>query len=218
MIGWLYNHQSIQVWPSLGDSEDKEWTSHDEIVVYTRFDYEHRTRWWEQVEPATAVTRVLKWLDGLASKPGDVINIVLIGHGSPDGVDLRGQVLGPVELTSRCSRFLDVRINVVVKACYSGVFAKAFKVSDQRKIYVHTSANSNQRSWSNRRSISGHFKNSVFGVAYVRTLGLMKDPDENWSCWTVAKQKSFIEDQLNKAKIPLERHSSLQLLMDYVDA
>jgi hypothetical protein len=39
----------------------------------------------------------------------------------------------------------------------------------------------------------------------------MQDPDENW---TVAKQKSFLEDQLNKATIPPERRSSPQLMTD----
>lgn len=97
----------------------------------------------------------------IASKPGGIIiTVMLIGHGSPDGVNLGEQILNPAALTSRCSRFpADVQINIVIKACYSGVFAKAFKVSNQRK--------TDQRSFSGRRSaISGRVRNSVFGAAY----------------------------------------------------
>jgi peptidase C13-like protein len=143
--------------------EDEDWTSHNEIVVYTRLDHEHRTQWWEQIKPEDTITKVFEWLDGriIASKPGGIITVMLIGHGSPDGVNLGGQILNPAALTSRCSRFpADVQISIIIKACYSGVFAKAFKVSNQRKIYVHTSAKSDQRSFSGRRSaISGRVRN-----------------------------------------------------------
>jgi hypothetical protein len=60
------------------------------------------------------ITKVFEWLDGriIASKPGGIITVMLIGHGSPDGVSLGGQILNPAELTSRCSCFpADVQIN-----------------------------------------------------------------------------------------------------------
>lgn len=185
------------------DGED--WDSGGELAVYTRWDFEHRTRWWTQLrdyEAPNTVTMVMEWISHCTQTTGsgDVVSIILIGHGSPDGVCLGGSLLTPESLASACS-FLhpDVQVNIVVKSCFSGRFLQAFQTSGRAKNYIHTSAKKNEKSYSERRSISGRLRNSVFGASFVRTLGLMQDPEENW---TLEKHDNFIKIQSAKAPVP----------------
>jgi hypothetical protein len=194
-----------------------EWDSGDELTVYTRFDFEHRTRWWEQLnreECRTVISRVLEWIKTRTerARPGDIVSIILIGHGNPQGILLGGRTFTPADLASACASFaLDVQVNIVIKACYSGAFAKAFKVSNQRNIYIHISARDCEKSYSARRSISGRLRNSIFGAAFIRTFGLMRDPDE---IWTLEKQRAFVKGKLNEPAVPLQRRSSPQVASD----
>ncbi|KAK9318789.1 hypothetical protein V1517DRAFT_95078 [Lipomyces orientalis] len=179
---------------------DDDWDSDDHIVMYTKWEWEHRSPWWIQVKPQeerTLGSKVLDWIREQAneSKPKDIVSIILIGHGSPEGITLGGVNFSPSDLAGACSLFrTDVQVNVVVKACHSGTFASAFRVTNQRNIYVHTSAQVNEKSYSARRSISG-LRNSHFGQAFVRTLGLTRDIDDNW---TLQKQKSYIQERLSR--------------------
>lgn len=180
--------------PEIADGEDRP--SEDHISVYSRWDFEHRTPWWDQLKPQDAkgngvVNRVLEWINECAqqTKAVDVVSIVLIGHGGPSGISLGGATLSPAALASACSALPQgVQVNIVVKACQSGVFAEGFKAGNRKNVYVHTSAKSDESSWSTGRSISGRTRNSVFGGAFVRTLGLMRDPEE---IWTLSKQEDF---------------------------
>lgn len=148
----------------------------------------------------------------MASKPGDVVSLILIGHGSTEGIVLGGNILNPAELAAACSIFpADVQVNIIVKACYCDKISKAFRVANQRNLCTHTSANSNERSFSARRSISDQAGNSIFGAAFVHTLGLMPDTDE---IRTLEKQADFLEKQLNRARIPSKRYSTPQVVLD----
>ncbi|BDD56814.1 hypothetical protein MAP00_002234 [Monascus purpureus] len=57
----------------------------------------------------------------------------------------------------------------------------------------------------NRRSASGRARNSLFGQEFVRTLGLMRDDDEDW---TLQKQKAYIHQRLDDPKIPTTAQST----------
>lgn len=196
---------------------DGEWTGGDEIVVYTRFEFEHRTRWWTQLredERRTACAKVLEWIRAraLETKPGDIVSIILIGHGNTEGIVLGGVLLEPAELAAACSLVpATVQVNIMIKACYSGIFTTAFKVSNQRNFHVHTSANKCEKSYSTRRSISNRVRNSIFGEAIVPTLGLMKDEEERW---TLKKQDTHVENQLAASTIPRSRRSTPQVGSD----
>jgi Peptidase C13 family len=200
---------------------NEDWKSGDELVVYTRFDFDHRTTWWTQLnkeERRTIIPRVLEWIRTRTqeAKPGHIVSIILIGHGNAKGIRLGGGVFQPTDLAAACSSFAPaVQINVVIKACNSGVFAKAFKVSNQRSIYVHTSAQADESSFSERRSISGRQRNSVFGAAFVRTFGLMRDPDE---IWTLDKQTSFVKGIVSGPTVPPNRRSTPQVVSDSPNA
>lgn len=123
----------------------------------------------------------------------------------------------------------EVQINLILKTCSSGAFAKTFRVRGQRNIYVHASfKDKEEQSFSDRRSVSGRVRNSLFGAAFVETLGLMKDLDE---IWTLGKQKKKLEADLSDPLVPKSKishpqvfsHSATKRLMkdilgrDYVD-
>lgn len=154
--------------------------------MYTRWDFEHQTRWWTQLrqhEAPNAVTKVMEWVARCTrtTGPGDVVSIILMGHGEPSGICLGGSLLTPESLANACSLLHpNVQVNIVVICCYSGSFLQAFQSSGRGKAYVHTSATENEKSYSERRSIFGRFRNSAFGSSFVRTFGLMQDPEENW--------------------------------------
>lgn len=190
------------------DGED--WDSGGELAIYTRWDFERRTRWWTQLrgnEAPNVVKMVMEWISRCTrtTGPGDVVSIILIGHGAPSGICLGGSRLTPESLASACSLLHPgVQVNIIVKCCYPGSFLQAFQTSGRAKGYVHTSAAKNEKSYSERRSISGRFRNSAFGPSFVRTFGLMQDSEENW---TLGKQGNFIKARL--AKTPV--HSNPQL-------
>jgi hypothetical protein len=176
---------------------DVDWDSGDEVVKYTRWQHDHRESWWTQANQPSwtaAKSNILEWINAKAdtAKPGDIVTIILIGHGNKNGIYIAGVPLSAPELTAACSNFAaDIQVNIVIKACSSGAFAKAFRVSGQRNIYVHTSSKDEEEgSFSDRRSISGRVRNSLFGASFVETLGLMRDEEE---LWTLDKQKIKLE-------------------------
>ena len=66
------------------------WDSGDQIAIYTRWQYEHRELWWDQVRRElwpTTKDRVLRCIDNKSHDvtSGDIVTIVLIGHGNPKG-------------------------------------------------------------------------------------------------------------------------------------
>ncbi|KAL1999705.1 hypothetical protein VTN02DRAFT_4146 [Thermoascus thermophilus] len=193
------------------------WDSGDHIAIYSRWDWEHRPPWWIQLnssEVHTVASKVLEWVHKQAAdtKPKDIVSIVLIGHGNQHGITLGGIDFPPADLAAACSFFHpDVQVNVVVKACDSGSFARPFRVANQQNIYVHTSAQAGQLSYSDRRSASGRVRNSLFGQGFVRTLGLMRDDDENW---TLQKQKAYIYQRLNDPNIPTTLRSTPEFFTD----
>ena len=157
------------------------WDSDDQIASYTRWQYEHRELWWDQVRRElwpTTKDRVLRWIDNKSHDVinGDIVTIVLIGHGDSEGIYIAGKPLSPSDLAVACTKFPpEVQINLILKACSSGAFAKAFRVLGQSNMYVHTSSKDKaEKSYSDRRSISGRLRNSLFGAAFVETLGLME--------------------------------------------
>lgn len=176
-----------------------------EIAIYTRWEFEHRTRWWTQLgqhEAPNAVTKVMEWVARCTrtTGPGDVISIILIGYGTPSGIYLGGSLLTPELLASGCSSLHpDVQVNIVVKCCYSDSFLRAFQAPGRGKAYIHTSATENETSCSEQRSVPGRFRNSAFGSSFVRTFGLMQVPEEHW---TLEKHGNIIKVQSTKTAVP----------------
>lgn len=210
---------------------DDSWDSDDQIAIYTRWQYEHKETWWEQVCREmwpTARDGVLRWMENKAhdAKPGSIIKIILVGHGDENGIYIGGKPLSPSTLARACANFQkNVQFNLVFKACSSGAFAKAFRIVGQTNLYLHTSSKDEvKKSYSDRRSVSGRLRNSLFGAAFVETLGLMKEDE----IWTLEKQKHKMEAGVSSPRVPpsLISHpqvisgSSAKRLMwsrDYID-
>lgn len=184
--------------------DDENWGSGDEIAMYTRFDWNHRTRWWTQLEKPkvdNARSMILEWIADCAktAKAGDILNIILIGHGTTGGIILGGRLLEPMALANACSHLpVDVQLNIVVRSCSSGIFTKVFETSQRDRQYIHTSANSKQRSFSAQRSVSGRYRNSHFGSAFVKR----QEPEETWK---LIKHDGFIKSPCEKPINPLQR-------------
>lgn len=71
---------------------DNGWDSDNQIAIYSRWQYEHREFWWEQVRQElwpTAKDEVLRWIENKAqdAKPGSIVTIILIGHGDENGAN-----------------------------------------------------------------------------------------------------------------------------------
>ena len=197
---------------------DDSWDSDDQIAIYTRWQYEHRETWWEQIRREmwpTARDGVLRWMENKAddAKPGSIVTIILVGHGDENGIYIGGKPLSPSTLAGACAKFQNnVQINLVIKACSSGAFAKAFRVVGQTNLYLHTSSKDEvEKSYSDRRSVSGRLRNSLFGAAFVETLGLMKDEDE---IWTLEKQKQKMEAGVSGPRVPPSLISHPQVVSD----
>ena len=98
----------------------ENWMSgNDQISIYKRWDFEHGTRWWDIVDPQHIIPKIQEWIGtrSRAAKPGDIVSIILIGHGGPEGIRLGRSVLAPETLASMCKSFpADVQINLVVKS------------------------------------------------------------------------------------------------------
>lgn len=133
----------------------------------------------------TAKDGVLRWMENKAhdAKSGSFVTIIRIGHGDENGIYIGGKPLSPSDLDGACAKFqTSVQINLVIKDCSSGAFAKAFRIVGQTNLYLHTSSKVEvEKSYSDRRSVSGRLRNSFFGAAFVETLGLMKDEDKIWT-------------------------------------
>ncbi|KAN0072943.1 hypothetical protein V8E54_009057 [Elaphomyces granulatus] len=180
--------------------------------------YDHREAWWTQVnEPSwrSVKSDILRWIESRVcnAKPGDIVTIVLIKHENTDGIFIGGLPLSPSELATACANFAaDVQVNIIIKACSSGAFANAFRVSGQRNLYVHTSSKDrHEKSFSDRRSISGRVRNSLFGSSFIETLGLMRDEEE---IWTLGKQKQKLAYDLDNPRVPELRRSHPQVASD----
>jgi hypothetical protein len=200
------------------EAEGAGWDSGDEIAIYTKWQHDHRETWWTQVnQPSwpSVKPNILNWIDNKVhnAQQGDIVTIILIGHGNKNGISIGDIPLSASELATACANFApDVQVNIIIKACSSGAFAKAFRISGQRNRYVHTSSkDKDERSYSDRRSITGRIRNSLFGLSFVETLGLMRDEEE---LWTLKKQKLKLEEDLSGPLVPVAKRSHPQVFSD----
>ncbi len=158
-------------------------TGQTPIEIYTKWHFDKGQRFWDQYYDGHDFDLIkdLERYIGKKSKAleaGDILNIILIGHGDRD----RNIAFGKEDLGyDRLANFLDhfrpnVEVNLIVRCCFAARFADKIITKDPRHRYNHTFSAANQLSYSEARSISGRCRNSVFAGAYVRSLGsLLRD-------------------------------------------
>lgn len=193
------------------------WDSEDQIAIFTRWQYEHRELWWDQVCRElwpTMKDRVLRWIANKSHDVtgGDIVTIFLIGHRDLEGINIAGQPLSPSDLAVACTKFPpEALINIILKAHLSGAFAKAFHVLGQLNLYVRASSKDEAgKSYPAKLSVSEPPRNSLFGADSVETLELIKDPDE---IWTLGEQKK-LEANLSGPLVPGSKISYPQVVSD----
>lgn len=67
------------------------WDLDDQIMIYTRWQYEQRELWWGQVRKGlwpTMKDLVLRWIDNKSHNGtnGDIVTLFLINHGNREGI------------------------------------------------------------------------------------------------------------------------------------
>lgn len=151
--------------------EDGSWKA---LEIYTRKRYENRERFWRQCdgeEQERLAERVIRQVDRMSQTlaANDSLTIILIAHGSTQGLKMGTKTLYYSQLANVLLRFRPrVQVNVVIQACHSEAFADLLSVQGQPARFTHTSCNADQRSYSDVRSPSGRFRNSCFSSAFLQ--------------------------------------------------
>ena len=166
---------------------------------------------------------VLSYTENQSKKlvAGDIFNIILIGHGTEEGTSIGGKILQAKDLAKVLDTFRpEVRVNVVVQSCHSGIIMDKISAKKQRQRFVHTSSSSNELSWAAQISPSGRFRNSVFSGAFLRSLGLAVSAET--TDWTLEGHINFLKRE-GRSRPPTEANpqhytSDIALITRFVDA
>ncbi len=204
-----------------GESPEEQ----EAMEIFTKADFYNGERFWNQVS-GDRVERlsddVLGYTESQFKKlvAGDIFNIILIGHGTEEGTSLGGKILRAKDLAKALDNFRpEVRVNVVVQSCHSGIFMDKISAKQQRQRFVHTSSSSKELSWAAQISPSGRFRNSVFSGAFLRSLGLAVSSET--TDWTLEGHINFLRregrgEPGTKAN-PQHYTSDIALITKFVD-
>ena len=183
--------QYFEVWDSVefgGKGPGESVEDRKEIAIFTNGDFNDQPELWTHWDPSRRQelpSAVLDFVQDLSKEleAKDILNLVLMSHGNPLGIDSGGQTLTNQALAETLSKLKHgVRVNVIVQSCHSGSFVETIKAKNQNQGLVHTSSQHAQSSYSARLSISGRFRNSQFSGAFLQSLGFAVDPDtSNWT-------------------------------------
>lgn len=150
------------------------------LWTYTKFESEHRERWWKQVGQKKLKEDVLQWIKEKASvaEPGDVINIIFDCPGvAGGGLCLGSFILWPRELIAAIAAFKDeVQVNIITNACYGSTLVGALRASGQYYRYAQAAEDQASLSYSASRSVSNRFRNMRFAQAVVMALARLDLP------------------------------------------
>ncbi|KAJ5537679.1 hypothetical protein N7494_007158 [Penicillium frequentans] len=146
----------------------------DALYEYTRDQFHKGDIWWSPVRREEIRRRIENWVSqkAKAAKCGDVVNIILLGHGDPKrGLDSGGDFLHHEVLAQQTAHFRSaVQVNFILDFCYSGVFKNALQDLGRRECHVSTSADADNQSWSHNQSGSGRYRNGRFMTALVESF------------------------------------------------
>lgn len=63
------------------------------------------------------------------AKPGSIVTVIWVGHGDENGIYIGGKPLSISSLAGACAKFqTNTQLNLIIKACSSRAFAKAFRL------------------------------------------------------------------------------------------
>jgi hypothetical protein len=183
--------QYFEVWESVTFGQNAPGASVEdrkEIAIFTKADFKDQPKIWTHWDssrreelPSTVLDSVQDLSKELEAM--DILNLILMSHGDPSGIDLGGQTLMNQALADALGKLKPgVRINVMAQSCRSGAFLETTIAKNQNQGLVDTSSQHTQNSYGARLSISGRNRNSQFSGAFLQSLGFALDPDtSNWT-------------------------------------
>ncbi|PMD35137.1 hypothetical protein L207DRAFT_637535 [Hyaloscypha variabilis F] len=157
-----------------------------EKVVYSNFEVCHRQNDYLMIDPQSILTQFRDWMIEKAKETelGDVVNIIMICHGSTapgsEGtLEIGNARIEPALFSNMVKGFKqDVQVNIVTNACGSGGLCLAFSPQDQKNRLIIAAAGPNEGSsgnelvgWTKGMSKSGRFRNSFFTDVIIKSLG-----------------------------------------------
>ncbi|KAJ6023979.1 hypothetical protein N7540_004776 [Penicillium herquei] len=167
-----------------------------------RFDRGHL--WWMPVKPSELLSRIIDWFTRKqsAAMSGDVINIILEGHGHEENGFMAGEsFLYPAMFANLISHFRPkVQVNVFPDFCCSGSFIIKVKQFNPGSCYMAASADAETKSWSHSRSVSGRVRNGRFVTALVMSLANTNSTSSK--PWSIQDHEKFMIDQLTRNITP----------------
>ena len=112
-------------------------------------------------------------------KSGDVVNVILEGHGNQGrGLKLGDSFLAPREVSEIIAKFpLGVQVNVICGQCHSGQIVDAISASGQSERHIAAACCAGEVATAYKRSISNRIRNSRFSQAFCQSLARLKLPD-----------------------------------------
>lgn len=177
------------------------------LYEYTKDQFFKGDIWWVQVQPEEIRRRIENWVSQKAkvAKRGDVVHIILLGHGDPKrGLATGGGYLHHKVFAQQIAHFRStVQVNLVLDFCYSGVFLNALQALGLSECYITTSCDADHESWSHDRSGSGRFRNGRFMTALVETLTTAPQT-------TIQDQETYIYNRLTRDRTPHSPFSAPQ--------
>ncbi|KAJ5715343.1 uncharacterized protein N7483_012524 [Penicillium malachiteum] len=161
------------------------------------------------VPSSQLLDRITDWVSKKqsAARAGDVVNIILDGHGNKDDGFMAGDnSLHRVVFANLISHFKPgVQVNFVPEFCYSGNFIDAVSKLNLASCYCVASADDKSKSWSHTRSVSGRVRNGRFTTALVQSLANTRSSSTSSTPWSVKDHEHFMVTQLNRNITPGEQ-------------
>lgn len=150
------------------------------LFAYTKFQFEHRESWWEQIGQRVLKDQVLQWIMDKAAvaESGDVVNMIFCSHGSSGGgLSLGKYTLRPAAILDALGVFKEeVQVNLITNACYGSTFVGAMEARGQYYRYIQAAEGAQGLSYASSRSVSNRHRNMRFAQAVVMALARLDIP------------------------------------------
>lgn len=176
------------------------------ILSFDRFQLTKRKPFWEDVKPADLKARVLKEIARMASEatPGDVVNIILEGHGNTAGEIKLGQhFLNSWDFARALDDFVSgVQVNAINNACHSGIFVDTIKAQNTHHRYIASACKLDETSVAVPRSASNRCRGSRYEQAWVQSFAKIDVHGtpfpEDEAPKTVQEHEQYIIDNIHR--------------------
>lgn len=199
--------------------------------LYTYSETQHRSRsglWYTECTPSNLAAKVVNWFHekAAAAVRGDVVNIFLCCHGDKEGsIVLGNSYMSKLQFRDLLRLFgFGIEVNAVVSHCYSGHIPGTIE-SDSfqpRERFIAAACSSSERHYTDRRSISGRFRNMTFSQPIAQLLQTPSQSIRDFNGYLTrfmqnAQNPTTYTYHLTPEKSEAATQISQLLVRDYVD-